>query len=283
MSWQAYLIISILLLSCNGLFHRSLLKDDDSSPLAQTIIFLGIGGILAITIAILRGNLNLHIPPSLVWNFLLLAAILTPAYILKYKAFQHIGASEVVIFSVTGRLWNVIGAHLFLNEAVTIKVVAGAIIIVAGVVITRLENRKILLNEGVIFVLISAFLFGMGDINGFYILRSYDSANFLIYATILPVITLLIIKPQTIKKLKYYFKKDRAVKITLLCLFDTLGMLSLYRAYQVGQNAAVIGPLRATSIIVTVILAAIFLKERNNIKNKLIGAFVSVIGVYLLL
>ncbi len=283
MSWEAYLIISILLLSCNGLFHRSLLKDDDSSPLAQTIIFLGIGGILAIIIAVFRGNLNLHIPSSLFWNFILLAAILTPAYILKYKAFQHIGVSEVVMFSATGRLWNVIGAHFFLNETVTIKMILGAIIILAGVAITRFENRKITFNKGVVFVLISAFLFGMGDVNGFFILRSFDSANFLIYATILPVITLLIIKPATIKKLKYYFKKDRAFKITLLCVFDTLGMLSLYRAYQVGQNAAVIGPLRATSIIVTVVLAAIFLKERENLKNKLLGAFVSVVGVYLLL
>jgi len=60
-------------------------------------------------------------------------------------------------------------------------------------------------------------------------------------------------------------------------------MLCLYLAYQVGRNAAVIGPLRSTNIIVTVVLAIIILKERTNIKNKLIGAVIAVIGVMLLL
>ncbi|MBI4099882.1 hypothetical protein HY440_02645 [Candidatus Microgenomates bacterium] len=44
-----------------------------------------------------------------------------------------------------------------------------------------------------------------------------------------------------------------------------------------------IGPMRATSVILSVILAAIFLKERNNLRNKLIGAMVTVVGVAVLL
>jgi drug/metabolite transporter (DMT)-like permease len=283
MSWQVYIVISIFLLSCNGLFHRSLLKDDNSSPQAQTIIFLGIGGVIAIIIAIVRGGLNLHFPIFLIWNFLLLAVMLTPAYLLKYKAFQLIGASEVVMFSVTARLWTVAGAFFVLHEVITLKMVVGAVIILAGVMITRYEQRKFTINKGVLLVLSSAFLFGIGEINGYFILRNYDSNNFLIYSELLPVIALLLIQPKSIKKVGYYFRKDRAIKLLLLCFCDALGNLALYQAYKVGNNAAVIGPLRAMSVIVTVILATVILKERNNVKNKFIGAAVSVAGVILLL
>lgn len=283
MPWQIYLLISVLLISCNGLFHRSLLKDDNSSPEGQTLAFLGLGGIIAIVIALVQGKLDLSFPVSLIWNFLLLLALLTPAYLLRYRSYQLIGASEVVMFSVTGRLWNVIGAYLFLHENITLKMIAGAILILSGAMLTRYEKKKFVINKGVVIVLASAFLFGMGDINGFYILRNYDSSNFLIYSYLLPVVALLLLKPKSIMKLKYYFLKGRAIKVVLLSLCDTFGMLFLYLAYQVGRNAAVIGPLRSTNIIVTVILAIIILKERVNIKNKIIGSILAVAGVTLLL
>ncbi len=282
MTWQIYLIISILLISFNGLFHRSLLKDDDSSPQAQTIVFLGLGGIIALGIALVQGKLNLFFSPNLILNFLLLILLLTPAYLLRYRAFQLIGASEVVLFSVTGRLWNVIGASLFLHEIVTLQVIVGALLILAGVMLTRFEKRKFVINKGIIFVLIASFLFGIGDINGFFILKSYDSTNFLIYSELLPVIALLLLQPKTFKKLRYYFHKDRAIKISLLSACDTLGMLALYLAYQTGGSASVIGPLRATSIILTTVLAIIILKERTNIQNKVIGSTIAVLGAMIL-
>jgi uncharacterized membrane protein len=258
------------------------LKDDDSSPQGQTIVFLGLGGLISIIIAVVQNKLNLRFSPTLIWNFVLLIALLTPAYLLKYHSYQLMGASEVVMFSVTGRLWNVVGAYIFLHETITLKMIAGALLILSGAMLTRYEKKKFTINKGVAFVLISSFLFGMGDINGFFVLQNYDSTNFLIYSYLLPVIALLLLQPTSFKRIKYYFRKDRAIKVVLLSLCDTFGMLSLYLAYQSGRNAAVIGPLRSTSIIVTVVLAILILKERNNLRNKLIGSVLAVAGVMLL-
>ena len=283
MLWLVYLAISVLLLSFNGLFHRSLLKDDGSSPQAQTILFLGLGGMIAIFITMIQGKLNLSFSPVLLWNFLLLILLLTPAYLLKYHGYKLIGASEVVMLSVTGRLWNVFGAWLFLHETITLQTVVGALLILGGAMLTRYEQGKFSWNKGIILVLISAALFGFGDINGFYILRSYDSSNFLIYSYLLPVAALLLIQPQTVRKLQYYFHKGRALKMGLLSLCDSLGMLTLYLAYQAGGKASIIGPLRSTNIIITVLLAAVVLHERGNLKNKLLGTVLAVVGVILLL
>lgn len=259
------------------------MKGDNASPRAQTVVFLGLGGIIAFVLAFVRGSLHLAIPVSLTLNFLLLILLATPAYLLSYRAYQLIGASEVALLLSTGRLWNVVGAAFFLHEALTLQHIVGAIIVLLGVAIVLYDKKKFSLNKGALFVLVAAFLFGMNDINGYYILKSFDATNFLIYSEFLPVIALFVLQPTLVKKLTYYFQKDKALKVSLLALGDAFGMLTLFLAYQAGGKASVIGPLSATRVLVTTVLAVVILKERNNITNKLIGAVVAVVGVILLL
>ncbi len=259
------------------------MKGDKSNPQAQTIVFLGLGGIIAIVIALVQEKFNLVFPPALLGNFLVFVLLVTPAYLLSYRAYQLIGATEVAMFLATGRLWNVIGAYVLLHEAVSVKMMIGALIIVIGVMISRYEKKRFTINKGIVLVLVAALLFGMSDIDGYYILRSVNATNYLIYSELLPVFAILVFRPKIIKKLSYYFQKDKAIKLLLLSACDAIGMLTLFLAYQAGHNASIIGPLSAMRIIVTVILAMIFLKERSNIPNKLVGAVVTVVGVILLL
>lgn len=259
------------------------MKDDKSNPRAQTIIFLGLGGIIAIVIALVQGKLQLSIPQAFFWNFILLILLSTPAYLLTYRAYQLIGASEVVLFLATGRLWNVVGAYFFLHEALTLQKVIGALIVLIGVTVALYDKKKFTFNKGVLLALLAAFLYGMNDINGFYILKKMTALNFLIYADLLPVFALLFIQPKVVTKLKYYWQKRMATKVILLSLCDTLGSLAFILSFQAGGKASVIGPLSATRVIFTVVLAAIILKERNNITKKIIGATIAVIGVILLL
>ena len=283
MSWQILLIISIIFLSFNGLFHKSLLKNDKSDPRAQAIVFLGLGGFISILIALLRGKLQLEFSPSLIINFSVLATFATIAYVLKYRGFQLINASEVVIFSTTSKFWNVVGASIFLHEAITAQKIIGTLIILLGITVTMYVDQKFKINKGIFFTLLAALLFGLTDINGYYILQTMDASNYQIYFYLLPVFALLLVQPSVLIKVSYYFKLGRAVKVVALSLFDTLGMLALFFAYQMGGKASVIGPLSATKVIVTVVLAIIFLKERDNITKKLVGSVIAVIGVVLLL
>ncbi len=259
------------------------MKDGRADFRAQTIVFLGIGGVIAIFIAFIQGKLQFTFPIFLIWNFALLIILSTPAYLFAYRSYQLIGASEVVLFLTTGRLWNVVGATLFLHESVTAIKVLGAIIILVGIGIVLYDKKKFVFNKGVIFALIAAFLFGMSDINGFYILKTVNATNFLIYAELLPVIALLFIQPKIVKKLTYYLKKDKAIKVFALGLVDVIGSLALFLSYQAGGKASVIGPISATRVLITMLLAMLILNERNNMANKIVGTVITLVGVMLLL
>lgn len=282
MPWQLFLVISVFLVSLNGLWHKSLMKGDNSDPKAQTIVFLGIGGVFALLITLLRGTFHLEFPLYLLGNFLVVAVFSTLAFIFCYQAYKLIGASEIAILLATGSLWRVIGATLFLQETPTLIQVLGAIVILSGTIIALYNKKKFNVNKGTVLVLVAAFFFAFSDISGYRILQTMDASSYQIYTQFLPVILLLLFYPKTIKKIGYYFARDRAIKMILLSFGDVLGMLALFFAYQAGGKASIISPLSATRVILTVVLAALFLGERENVKNKVLGATITVVGIMLL-
>lgn len=283
MAWQGYLLLSILFLSLNSLFHRSLMKEDNSDPILQAIVFLTIGGLISLLIAYFRGKLSFSIP-SVVYLILFLFSIVSAiAYSLKYSGYKLLGASEVVILASTSKLWNVFGASLFLNEDLSAQKILGTVVILVGVCIVMFKNREFKINRSVIAILLSALFFAVADILGYKVLKTVDASIFQIYFYFLPVLALLIYSPKIIFKIKYYFKFSRATRVILLSIFDTLGMLFLFFAYQNGGQASIIAPLSAIKIIVTVILAMLFLRENDNKLNKVLGSAVATVGVMLLL
>jgi drug/metabolite transporter (DMT)-like permease len=102
------------------------------------------------------------------------------AYVLKY-GYKVLGASEVVILASTSKFWNVLGASILLNEALTYRKIIGTLIILFGVAIVVYKKGIFKINKGVVLVLISAFLFALADILGYKVLGMIEASNFQIY------------------------------------------------------------------------------------------------------
>lgn len=283
MSWQLLVGLSVLLFSFNGLFHRTLMKEENSDPIAQTIAFYGLGGIMALAITFFRGGFHYQIPLSEIPLFFLFTIFATAAPVLAFKTLKLIGASENSILSASTRLWAVFGAFIFLHEVFSVQKVIGTVIILTGIVIAQWKKEKFVFNNGTLFALLAAFAYAVTEIISFYILRNFDVPSFSVYSCFLPVIALLIVMPKSFKKLSFYRKPKRAINISIVSINDTVGTILLFFAYQVGRNAAQIGPLMATQTILAVILGILILKERENMHNKMLGAIVVVAGVMLVI
>ncbi|MDP2860918.1 MAG: DMT family transporter [bacterium] len=282
MNWQSFLLISILFSSVIGLFHRVLMKEENSDAKAQTIVFLGLIGVFTFTISIFRG-LSFPQFPLLLPNFILIIILGTLAPLFTFRAFQLIDTAEVGILLSSQRLWTVLAALIFLGETLTISKTFGIILILIGVAIISWKKHKIKIGKGEFYAILSAFLYGIFYVNAFYILQHMDAISFEVYASLLPAFSLLLIQPGTIKKIRFYFVPKNAARILIAVILDIIATVSLYIAYQLGRNASQIAPLSATPIIFTTILAAIFLNERENLKNKIIGAIVVIAGAILVI
>lgn len=283
MSWQLLVGISVLLFSFNNLFHRVLMKDEASDPYAQFVMFYGLGGLFSFIITLFHGGFHYQLTLSQLPFFLLLTVFATAAPILAFKAAKIIEASESTILLSSYRLWLVIGAFLFLGEAFSWKKILGTIIVLIGVAIAQWRKNKFVINHGAVYILFAALCYAIADVVSFNILKNFEAVSFNVYLGIFTVIPLLLVRPKTLKKLSFYLKPKYAVSIVAVTMEDTTATILIYFAYQMARNASQISPIMATQTILSVILAALILKERDNMVNKLIGAAVVVIGVILVL
>jgi drug/metabolite transporter (DMT)-like permease len=283
MSWLVLTLLGILAFSPKSLLYRVLMKDAQSDPYAQSIVFFGLGGTFALLFSLIHGGFQYQITSNQLFLFLPLTICATVGPVLLFKAFQRIEASEISILQSSQKFWAVLGAFLLLQEPFSVNKILGTFIIVLGIAITLWRRTKFQVNEGVAFVLIATLFYAGMDLVSYYIIRDFDAISFIVYVCYLPVITLLLLRPQTIKKIPYYFKPKYAIGVSVLALCDTVGTLCFFFAYQAGRNAAQIVPLAGLITINSTLLGIVFLREHSNIPNKVIGSLVTVIGAVLVL
>ena len=259
------------------------MKDENSDAYAQAVTFTALTCVFSFIVLLFRGGFQ----STLTWNILplfLFAVFLSAmGMIFTFKGFKAIGASEHTILLTTSRLWLILGAILFLQESFTITKLIGTAAILFGVVLAEWRKQTFVLNQGAVYVLLAALTFAAGEIVSFTIVRNFDVLSYMVYGSLFVTTILIVLRPNIIKKLSFYFKPRHALNIGTTSVNDALANIFGLSAYQVGRNALQIGPIMATQTLLTVVLAIIFLKERDHMSQKIVGSLSAVIGTILLL
>ena len=283
MSWSILTLLGILAFSPKNLLYRTLMKDEQSDPYAQSVVFFGLGGTLALVFALFQGGFQVRMTFNQLLLFAPLTVCATVGPVLLFKSYQRLEGSEIAILQSSQKVWAVLGAFALLQEPFAVNKLLGTLVIVAGVAMMLWRRMQFQVNEGVLLVFAATLFYAGMDLVSYYILRDFDALSLIVYVCYLPVVTLLLLRPQTVRKVSYYFKPKYALGVSALALCDTVGTVCFFFAYQVGRNAAQIVPLGGLITINSVLLSILFLKEYKNIPNKVIGALVTLIGAALVL
>ena len=282
MSWQLLAALSVSLFSLNGIFNRVVMKDVNSDPFAQTIVFSGLIGTFAFIIALARGGFHFQISLSQIPFFVLITVFLPSASTLSNKAAQGLEASEGSILLSSQKLWEVILAFIFLQEAFSPQRLLGTIVVLLGVTVAQWRNELFVINQGMMFALLAALFYACSEIASYFLLRDFDAPSLNVYSALFPVILLCCVRPQTYKKLSFYLKPKYFASIVVVSCTSTFASIFLYTAYQIGRNASQLAPILGSEAALTVMLGIVFLKERSNMIQKMSGAVIVVIGIALL-
>jgi drug/metabolite transporter (DMT)-like permease len=283
MSWLGFTLLGILVFSPKSLLYRALMKDEQSDPYAQSMVFFGLGGTFALIFSLFYGGFQYKITPTQLLLFVPLTVCATVGPVLLFKGYQILEASEVSILQSSQKLWAVLGAFLLLQEPFSLKKILGTLVIVIGIALSLWRGKKFQVNAGVALILLATLFYAGMDLVSYYLVRDFDAISLIVYVCYLPVFVLLLLRPQAIKKIAFYFKPKYAVGVSVLALCDMVGTLCFFFAYQVGRNVAQIVPLAGFITINSVLLGIIFLKERTYLPNKIVGAVVTVAGAVLVL
>lgn len=219
--------------------------------------------------------------------FLILSGVATGAsWLCYFKALQLGDVNKVVPIDKSSTILTMILAFIFLGENITINMIIGMIGIAIGtyLMIQKKEGvEKVVKGRAwLIYALLSALFASLTSILGKVGIENIESNLGTAIRTIVVLIMAWIIvfvtkKQGDIKKID----KKNLIFIVLSGIATGASWICYYRALQDGL-ASIVVPIDKLSILVTILFAYIFLKEKLE-KKSLIGLGLIVFGTLLLL
>jgi small multidrug resistance pump len=281
MTWQLLTAISVLSLSSSVLLQRVLLHKDKLNPYTYAVVFQAIVGVLLTIFALIYG-FKLPNIQALVWPALLSVVAFGLGHIIYAKTLQLVEASAFSVLFATQAIWIMLLGIMLFHETLSILQIAGIILIFGSIGLLTKDIRKLSISKGTALGLLTGLLFGIAITSWSYVGRHTDGLSWAAISFIGTSFVAYLARPQSISKMKTVVTGQLLPKLVLLGTLYAIGSLAMLFAYKEGAFS-IVTPLRQTSIVVTVLLALIFLsKERNRIKAKLTAALICFLGVLLI-
>lgn len=281
MPWYFFLTLAIIVAAISTVVSRAVAAKKNFDPIAFSIFFQLVAGIAVAVFAVYKGiDFNGY---DKIWpNLVLMAFLFAYTNVFKFKALKEIDASKYAVIFQFNTLIPVIAAVLLLGEKVNIWQGFGVAAILAGVILVTDGKIDLKREKGEVFAILTAIFMGSAIANDFFILKTVSVYTYVALAFLAPALLLAIIYPKSIKNIKNFTKKENLYSSSVAGIFYGLAAILIYTAFKIGNNAAQIAPLFQLTTILTVVLGIIFLKERENLLKKLLGAVLSFIGVILI-
>jgi drug/metabolite transporter (DMT)-like permease len=281
MSWQLLTVINVCAMAASILLRRSLLQHQTINPFVYAIVFQGFVGIIAGAYALTVG---VSLPdferywPAILATFALFAA----AHIVSVRAFAHTEASVFTVFYATSAIWTMLVGAVLLDDTLTAQQLLGVLLFFVGIA-TLIPTRQFWkLDKGTGYSLATGALFGLAIGMLVYVGRNTDAATWNALSFIGPALLLFAVKPGSMRDIKQVMHTAILWRIILLATVMSIAALSGLLAFQRG-NANVIAVLQQTVIVVSSLLAIVFLHERQNLLRKTVAAAICFVAVALIL
>ncbi len=256
----------------------------DKSPVTVNIVRLYIVSVLFAVILGITGRLHrvLSLPPLLL-GIAFLSGVLgfVVGDYFYFHALRRMGVSRTVPITSTYPLWTMLWAFLFLGRSVSPRVVVGAIMVVAAIIIVkRAEEKEQADPRGFIYALLAPISWSLAILLMDWLTGYVDvltlSGIRMIFAT-LAISTLL---PRYLPELK----RITPGELLLLAGAAVSGLLIgqytfVYSVDLVGSEIA--APVSAINPVIASALAVVFLGEKPG-RRIIEGLLLAVIGVILI-
>ena len=142
MSWQVLISISVVTYSVSVLLQRVLLREENSHPVAFSILFQLIIGTLIGIFTIVFYGIKFPSNLSTLWINIALCVVLYVFYNLYvYKALKELEASKFSIALSSRVLFTALASSVFLGESLKGTQIIGAALILFAVVLINFNEK----------------------------------------------------------------------------------------------------------------------------------------------
>ena len=289
MSWQLILIIQIFVSSLTTLWARHI-------ALTSKKVFLSVGAIsfsaialIGLIVSVMHNQGFPPVPTGTAWIYILIEGFAIPvAWLFSYKLITYIGASNTIVVATVNTIGAALSGVIFLGEHISISFIFGILFILLGVYIAltikpdTTHHVAASLTTKILLVLGSFVFFAVGLFFEKQAITSIGVWNYAFYGWTMQFIGALIIYWLFGRDEKKYITPAIIKRALFLGLITSIAGGLFILALSIGTLSHTIV---ATSgkVAVTMLLAALFLRESNNMKMRIIAFLASMLGIGLIL
>jgi drug/metabolite transporter (DMT)-like permease len=278
--WFILALISGLLFAINKLIFRFALKGGKVNALTFISIHELIAGLLILPFAL--RSMPYDATSYVVLLIIATTLLIFAADVLSTFALQKI---EAGFYQIIGQLRHpvvLIGASYLFDETLDLQKLIAVSLVVIGVLIALYDKNKLLkLNIGIIQAILStvfiAFGFLLIKITTRYVEPIALGSISLTGAGLLGLMVAGSTKNLYVRHMNTNTKRLLLAAAIIFAIFEVV----LYTALDIGE-ASKVTPVMQSSMVFTLVGGYIFLQERSNLIQKIIGSIVIILGITIL-
>ncbi len=281
MSWLWLSFASAFAQSISGLVQKNHISKNFNDSILTGCLFNFLAGVMCLGIGVALGEFA--------WTYttfsFVLTLIVSVGYMLSTAAyFEVLRYTDVSLLTIFGSLRSVctlIGAYALFGEVLNLHQLIGMCLVFLGIVVTQRRHRTHLTARTLALVSVFVLCVGLGQVAERYISHHMNIYLYLCLAYCIPSGALFLIQYR--KQQRPLLRKKHTIG-TGLIVASTLavGSVLLMRAIQYAPTATQPSIVSQSRVVITVILAALFLHERTHLRTKLFSAVLCVLGLILL-
>ena len=278
--WQGYIFISVILYSISVVLQRRILKEENSNPIAYCIFFQILTGVMIGIIGFLSSEMGLPSNlPDFFGNMILMTILYGLSSILIFKSLKETEASKFAIILSTKTFFTVFASSIFLGELLNGRQILGTLLIFVSVIVVTLKSTKLSFSKGDLMAMGAAIGFGLAVTNDRFLIQNFLLYSYLSIAFILPGLFIAALYPKDVLEIKKLLRIKSISRVGVLSFIYALSAITFFVALKSAPNSSQVASVNMTSVIVTVFLSIVFLKEKEDLAKKLLGAFICFLGL----
>lgn len=199
---------------------------------------------------------------------------------LQTTARKHL---EVSVYSIVSQIANVFliiyGFILFKDPVVMTKIIGTGFILIGNALVFY-KKGTFTFNKYTVLTAIAMLCYATAVAIDIHITRQFNMALYVALGFLIPAVGISIFEKISFVSLKEEFIAHKRIFYLITGLAWGLSVIFGYRAFQLGSVTTIV-PIQATSVMLNVIVAYFFLREKDDVIKKLLAALLVILGITL--
>jgi drug/metabolite transporter (DMT)-like permease len=283
MTWQIAIALSVFLSSLAAIIQRRILKGDGTDALSFAVLFQFLCGVVVGIMGFILSTPK--VPENIAYlipNLIVMVILYSLGNVFIFKSLKETEASKFVIIFASRAILTILASALFLHEFLIPTQWLGVVFIFVSIILVNLSRNKFVPGRGELYAFLAALCFGLESTNDRIILKSFELYTYVSLAFIIPSLSLLLVKPKIVQAISQIKLPVITKKIIPVSIVYSLGAVTYFIALKGAPSTSQVAVINLTTIIITVVLSILILKEKDHLFKKLIAACLSFLGAYLI-